>query len=287
MVKATDRFTFEVNSPNFDQIRQKFQSRRIFKDVGAEFTSTYRKLEDKLQRDMTLLFYDALRSTVPIHYKAGGTLRNQHIQVDPKLGEVWIDSATHEPPYAHTNRPTAVGLAELLESGQFNRTRPSEPEPGFFGVLGNTSFIERAIEQYNLVFSKFLTTELEYIAYVTSIIPINNLGAFPVSKGERNVIDPGRRIGTAKAVRTKFIKSTTSAAPSPLFRNKATTIPRALYAEEYEKTMIPELYKMMGAKKSLGQTLPGLFKVRLTDPETGGPLKVQVRTLRDRLDLDY
>lgn len=198
--------TANTSATAFDVI-EKFKKRKITQEVGGYLSETFKRLEVKLTKDLTAIAYQAARSTVPIHKRLGGTLRNQHIQNNitkinkgNKVGKVWVDDVTHQPPYNFSGssdigeqegRPAASLLAKHLDTGKFRRTRPSDPEPGFSAVLGTTAWTQKANDQYEKVAQEYLASDLPLEPFLDSISSPTVPKHFPAGESEE-VISPGK-----------------------------------------------------------------------------------------------
>ena len=172
-----------INHPLF----RKMRGYRETGQIASQAKITAAKI--KILRELTDLATLSIQSTVPIHNDRGGTLRNQHIQNNldkinsvKSVGMVWVDSRIHEPLYkSSANRPTALRLAEILESGKheqsgrpLHRTRTSEAVSPFQPIpIGypTADWSYEAYKQQAVVFTQYLTQNQSLDAFLSTTNP--------------------------------------------------------------------------------------------------------------------
>lgn len=176
---------------NYDSVVRKLKHRSggllASAEFLLEFSSVYKGMKSRLKRDLTLIAQDAVKSTIPIFKKQGGTLRNQHVESSvtntrSKIGSVWVDDRIHRPPYnfndfytssggkgIRKDRPTAASLAELLNTNrEFRRTRASETEPGYKALpkgFPTSNWVGEAKIQADRHIEQYLNTDYNYYEY--------------------------------------------------------------------------------------------------------------------------
>ena len=180
---------------NFEAVKQKYSSSIIWKDPAfIQFTDTYKKFKRQFINDTTRIALNSVKSSVPVHFRGGGTLRNQHIESNindnsKTFGKIWVDDNTHRPPYAFEqfflvrkkqeggtyqfSRPSASSLADLLEtSTEWKRTADSDPEPGYSIIRKKTptrGWVEAAEFEANKNIQQFLKTDYDFQEYSSAI----------------------------------------------------------------------------------------------------------------------
>lgn len=162
-----------IRGPSVDAVLKKLSKVSPKSKISSTVSRRFTALQVKLTKDLTEIAEAAVKSTIPIHNREGGTLRDRHVRsnissIKPSkmTGEVFIDSEVHRPPYnfngsADHPRPDASSLAEILETNdEYTRTRPSEAEAGFTAVSGGTAgWIEEAHKQFRTVSRRYLNSK--------------------------------------------------------------------------------------------------------------------------------